>query len=129
MNLSNYLAVLWGVTIVVVSLAFLVKPKLLERLFAKAQKKAMMSFWGITTLVIGITMVLTHNVWVLDWRVVITIIGWLTLIKGLDLLFLPNRMRKRWSKMGRAQWTVIFTLLLLGGLVLFYLGFATQVSN
>ncbi len=124
MNLSNYLAEIWGITIAVVSLALLIKPKLLERLFAKAENKATMSFWGITTLIIGIAMVLVHNLWVLDWRVVITIMGWLTLIKGLDLLLLPKRMKKRWSKMGNWQWRVIFVFLFLSGLVLAYLGFA-----
>lgn len=129
MNLSNLLAQLWGITIAVVSFALLIKPKWLEKLLAKAEKKATMSFWGIITLVIGIAMVLTHNVWTLDWRVVITIIGWLTLIKGLDLLLLPKRMRKRWSGMGNRQWRVIFVSLLLSGLVLTYLGFTAYFSS
>ncbi len=126
MNVSKYLAELWGITITVVSLALLIKPKLLERLFAKAENKATMYFWGIITLVIGIAMVFTHNVWTLDWRVIITIIGWFTLIKGLDLLLLPKRMRKRWSKMGDWQWRAIFIFLLLIGLVLSYLGFTSS---
>lgn len=123
MNISNYLALLWGITILVVSFAILIKPKLLERLFAEAKNKAIMSFWGAITLVVGITMVFVHNVWVLDWRVVITIIGWLTLIKGLDILLLPKRMKKRWAKMEGWQWRTLFVSLFLSGLVLTYLGF------
>ncbi len=68
-------------------------------------------------------MVLVHNLWVLDWRIAITILGWLTLFKGLDLLFLPERMQKRWPKMKNWLWLLIFTFLLLNGLVLTYLGF------
>jgi hypothetical protein len=82
MNLSNYLAELWGITFVAVSLALLIKPKLLERLFAEVENEATMFFWGTVSLVIGIAVVLAHNVWVPDWRVVITILGWLSLIRG-----------------------------------------------
>lgn len=123
MNISNYLAELWGSTIVVVSFILLVKPRRLERLFAAVKNEAVMFFGGIVTLIIGLAMVLVHNVWVLDWRVSITILGWLTLLKGLDLLFLPERMKKRWPKMKNWQWTVIFGSMLLAGLVLTYLGF------
>jgi uncharacterized membrane protein len=123
MNLSNFLAELWGITIVVVSFALLINPKRLERLFAEVENEATMFFLGIVSLVIGITMVLVHNVWAPDWRVAITILGWLTLFKGLDILFLPECMKKRWPKMKNWLWLLIFTFLLFSGLVLAYLGF------
>ncbi len=82
-----------------------------------------MSFLGVVTLVIGLAMVLVHNVWVLDWRVAITILGWLTLLKGFDLLFFPERMKNRWPTMKNWLWVVIFGSMLLVGLVLSYLGF------
>lgn len=125
MNLSNFLAELWGITIVVVSFALLINPKRLEGLFTEVKNEATMTFLGVITLIIGIAMVLAHNVWVLDWRVAITILGWLTLLKGLDLLFLPERMKERWPKMKNRLWLLIFTFLFLGGLVLAYLGFFT----
>ena len=123
MNASNYLAELWGITIVVVSLALLIKPKRLEKLFREVENEATMFFWGTFSLVVGIAMVLAHNLWVRDWRVIITILGWLSLIKGLDVLFLPERMRKRWAKMENRQWRPIFVFLLFIGLVITYLGF------
>ncbi len=123
MNISNYLAQLWGITIVVVSFVLLIKPILLKRLFADVENGAILFFLGIVTFATGLAMVLVHNLWVPDWRVSITILGWLTLLKGLDLLFLPERMKKRWPIMKNWQWLLIFTILLLSGLVLTYLGF------
>jgi hypothetical protein len=35
---------------------------------------------GIITLPAGLAIVLTHNVWTPDWRVVITLLGWLLII-------------------------------------------------
>lgn len=125
MNASSYLAELWGITMVVVSLALLIKPKLLGKLFEEVENEATISFLGVITFVIGLAMVLVHNIWVLDWRVSITLLGWLTLIKGLDLLFLPQRMRERWPKMKNWQRQLIFVSLLLAGLVLSYLGLTT----
>lgn len=123
MNLSNYLAELWGITIAVVSIAFLIKPKRLEKLFAEVKNESTISFLGVVTFIIGLAMVLIHNLWVLDWRVSITILGWFTLLKGLNLLFLPERAKKRWPKMKNWQWLLIFFFLFLVGLALSYLGF------
>jgi len=121
-NLSSFLAQLWGITFILVSLVLLIKPKLLQKLFIEVENKTIMVFLGIVTFVIGLVMVFVHNLWVLDWRVVITIIGWLTLIKGLDLLLLPKRMKKRWSKMKNWQWFMLFASLFLAGLAFSYLG-------
>ena len=123
MILSNYLAALWGITFLVVSLSLIVKRKILEKLFADMKNESIMYFTGILSLIIGIAMVLGHNVWVLNWQVIITILGWLTLLKGLDLLFLPKRMKTRWAKTEKNHWTIIFLSLMIFGLVLIYFGF------
>lgn len=123
MHYSNLLAEIWGITIAVVSLALLLRPATVGKLFKEAENEATMFFWGMVTLVIGVAQVLVHNVWALDWRLVITILGWLTVVKGLDLLFFPERMAKRWAKMENGQWRLIFSVMLLAGLVIAYLGF------
>ena len=38
----------------------------------------------------GLAVVLTHNVWVADWPVLITILGWLTAIAGAFRLLAPQ---------------------------------------
>lgn len=123
MDVSHYLAILWGVTLAVVSLALLKDPKRLETFLAEKKNGMVMFFWGVVTFVIGLAMVLVHNVWVLDWPVVITLLGWLTVLKGLDLLFLPERMEKRWTGMKQRHWLLIFTSLFLLGLAIALLGF------
>jgi len=45
---------------------------------------------GVITLVAGLAMVLSHNIWSGGaLAVVVTLVGWSTLIKGLFFLFLP----------------------------------------
>ncbi len=33
---------------------------------------------------------LTHNVWVFDWRFIITLIGWLSLVRAVVTIFQPQ---------------------------------------
>src|SRR3954471_8711253 len=46
---------------------------------------------GIITLPAGLAIVLTHNVWTPDWRVVITIVGWLAVVTGAIRLMFPQQ--------------------------------------
>jgi len=122
--LSNYLAELWGISIVIISLVMLVKDKHIKKIFASIETEENFFFWGMLSSVVGVATILAHNIWVSDWPVVITIFGWVALIKGLALLLIPEQV-KMWSKKIEnwpyLQYAMIVTLLI--GLVLTYLGF------
>ena len=45
---------------------------------------------GFMNLIIGLTIVVGHNVWDGSWRVVITVVGYLALLKGIVLLAWPG---------------------------------------
>jgi hypothetical protein len=47
---------------------------------------------GMLALVAGLAIVNAHNVWVRDWRVIITILGWLAVIRGILSLLFPVRL-------------------------------------
>jgi hypothetical protein len=48
---------------------------------------------GILTMTAGLAIVLTHNVWIANWPVLITILGWLGVIGGAARLALPEQTR------------------------------------
>ncbi len=122
--LSNYLAEIWGISIVVISLAFLVKEKHLKRLFSAIETEENLFCWGFVTFVIGAAMVLSHNVWDKNWQVIITIFGWASLVKGLSFLFFPEFVKKMAKKMENQQWLPIaLVVAVFIGLALTYLGF------
>jgi hypothetical protein len=53
----------------------------------------MMLILGVITLAAGLAMVLAHNIWSGGTlAVVVTLVGWITLVKGLLFLFLPPEM-------------------------------------
>ena len=66
-----------------------IKEKHLKSIFAKIDTEEGLFAWGLVSFVVGIAMVLSYNVWAWNWQIVITILGWAALVKGLFLLFFP----------------------------------------
>jgi putative exporter of polyketide antibiotics len=88
--LTRFLARLLGLYCILVGLSMVThKRATVETVTALAHNPPALYFAALFTLVIGLAMVLGHNVWsggVLP--VVVTLIGWLTSIRSLVLLFL-----------------------------------------
>ena len=90
METSLFLAKVLGPYLIIVSIAGLVNQKLLGKtmkMFAKHVPILFIS--GAMALIIGLLMVASHNIWTKDWRVIITVFGWLAVLKGVLYLILP----------------------------------------
>lgn len=89
--MSLFLAQLLGVYFVVIGLAVLINTHTLIRVISEfSESPALIFFSGVAALIFGLLIVLTHNRWDADWRLVVTLIGWLSLIKGVVRLCLPE---------------------------------------
>jgi len=94
----------------------------LSQIMDEFERSVALSFiTGFITLVMGVLLVGNHNLWVKDWRVVVTIVGWAMIIKGFLFIAWPQFLSlfKSWYKNSR----VLGTLILIIGLALGYLGF------
>ena len=66
------------------------RPAAVETVTALVHDRPLLFLVGVITLAAGLALVLVHNVWSGGaLAVVVTLIGWITLIKGLLFLFLP----------------------------------------
>ncbi|MDP6659898.1 MAG: hypothetical protein QF679_02760, partial [Candidatus Pacebacteria bacterium] len=84
MDLSIFYAQLFGLYFLIVGVLVIAKHKVLPELARSfAQKTAILYFAGTFTLLLGLALVLSHNIWEYSWKGVITVIVWLTLIKGI----------------------------------------------
>jgi hypothetical protein len=54
------------------------------------RNRAILFLAGLITFPAGLAIVLTHNVWVADWPVIITIVGWLTAFSGAIRIVAPE---------------------------------------
>ena len=91
MATSIFLAKLIGPVCLVIGLALLIDRAAFRALANQfLDSPALMFLSGVITMPAGLAIILTHNVWTGDWRILITILGWLATIGGGARLLLPR---------------------------------------
>ena len=117
--LSIYLAKLIGLAWVVVGIALIAKPQDFQHTIKDvAKSNAIMTFISIFPLVLGLAIIIGHNVWIKDWVVLITIIGWLFFFCGILRLFFHKEIMKHMAKMAGNKSFFVFWgifMLIVGG--------------
>jgi len=95
---------------------------------AALANQPVMLIYGTISLAIGLAMVLGHNVWSGGLLpVVVTLVGWLILAKGLLLLVLPlDALTELYRRMNSGQSLYVYTPSLVIGLYLTWAGFAAR---
>lgn len=85
----------------------------LRRVIGYTEDKAVTISTGYITFLLGLITVVLHNVWVSDWRVSITLLGWVTLFKGIEKIGFPDRIHRRAQmfKSMEALWSTIIFLI------------------
>jgi hypothetical protein len=118
---SIFLAQLIGPVLLVMGIGMLVNSRAFRPVFDEiVRNRVFVVLFGLLTMPAGLAIVLTHNVWVADWPVLITVVGWLTAIAGAFRLLAPQDAIKFGRKMyeqpngvfvGAAIWAVIGAIL------------------
>jgi hypothetical protein len=85
-------------------------------------------FGGIMALVVGFLLVTFHNTWTKDFSVIITILGWMALIKGVTILVLPKVMVALTKAMVEKEnfFKIESVIIIILGLGLAFLGFCPK---
>lgn len=125
MELSIFLAKVIGLVSTVSALAVIVRYKTSLALDEAAVRNPAVAYLGgFGILILGVLIVISHSVWTTDWRVLITIIGWLVLLKGIGRIFFPDSVGNMIAKKKDNRWFILgeFAVLLVG-LYLLYYGF------
>ena len=123
MEKSLMIAQFWGIYLVVFCILLLVKPKLLDQFFSFSEKKDNVISVSFVAIVLGIANIVLHNIWVADWRVIITLFGWIALLKGCTMLLSADKgyyLIKVFKKPVAQIWLVAMLVL---GFFLLYKGF------
>jgi hypothetical protein len=123
---SIFLARLLGPLMVIVGAGILINPKPFRTIAGEVVRSLTLVYlFGFFDLVAGLAIVLTHNVWVLNWRVLITLIGWLMLIRGAVRVLAPETVMGYAAKVMRNKRVIPASGAVVGllGLVLCYFGY------
>ena len=91
MDRSLFLAKLLGPTFIAVALGMLINLNVYESMIAEGLRPGILFYLsGLLSLLAGLAIVNLHNRWELDWRVIITVLGWLMTIGGIMRIVLPQ---------------------------------------
>lgn len=93
-EISIVLAQFWGGFFIIFGLLFIITGYL-GKLIEMTDDKAFVISTGYITLLMGLMTVVLHNVWVKEWVVVITVLGWVTLLKGMTKIAFPEFIHKQ----------------------------------
>ena len=126
MQTSILLAKIFGIYLVILPLAYFLNKNLLSSLISLFKNKASLFISGVVALFIGIIIVLNHNIWTQDWRVIITIFGWAAIMKGLLRILWPSFALSWMKKVEKQKWLKIALPVSLAlGIYLLYVAFSS----
>ena len=126
MATSVFLARMLGPLLLAAGAGILINPKPFRTMANEVVGSVTLVYlFGFFDLAGGLAIVLVHNVWTPNWRVLITLIGWLMLIRGTVRILIPDRIMGYAKKLIRKPQLyptsgVVLTVL---GLVLCYFGY------
>ena len=95
--------------------------RILDNMFKNA---ALTYMTGFTAVIVGFLIVHYHNSWGRDWTVLITIMGWLALMKGVLIIVFPKFIPRFFEPIFKGMGLKIFPYVsILIGLLFGYFGF------
>jgi len=121
MELTFFFAKLWGAFFIVFGSLSIITGQL-GRTIEMTEDKAFVISTGYTSFLMGLVTAILHNIWIWDWPVIITIIGWSTMIKGITKIGWPDTIHKQAQRFKKNQWVSAACLILLG-IWLLWMGF------
>lgn len=123
MDIGLFLARAWGLYMVLSCLILISNKKSIFTLLKKIQFDLNIVFTGAFVLVIGVLQVVAYTDWSINWRGLITLLGWITVIKGLLLMY-PGYVDK-FGKLAVKEntFTVTFLIGIVIGIYLLYVGY------
>lgn len=126
MDVSIFLAKALGLYLFIFSIPLLFYTENFISIVSGMLHNASMQFvLGMNILTMGILMVISHNRWEASWIVVITILAWMTLVKGILYIVFPKMVNhlSQAAMHSRYMLRINSVICLLIGAYLSYMGF------
>ncbi len=83
----------FSIVYISIGLGIVINREFYKNMFADfVERPATLYLGGLMALVVGYLLVAFHNTWTADLSVIITVLGWMALVKGIVILVCPKRM-------------------------------------
>ncbi|MCR4260876.1 MAG: hypothetical protein NUV96_00820 [Candidatus Colwellbacteria bacterium] len=114
MDLSIFLGQVLSVYFIVMGFALFVnKGEMLKAAQEFVGANASFVFYGAIALILGLLMILSHNIWDGTWRTIITFSGWAITMKGATAVLFPKVLKNTVNILLRGSITNIMGLLVI----------------
>ncbi len=122
MNLTLFLAQMWGPAMLAIGLGIFVSRKYYVRVYHELEKEALATLlFGLSAIAAGVAQIHFHNVWQTLPQIIVSFLGWALLIKGLAMATVPRLVDRG------GDWTVKSKLLPTSATVMIILGLYLSV--
>lgn len=122
MDFSLFYAKLLGFYFVIAAIAMLIHPqKWREFITEVTQNRNLVMLAGIGTLLFGLTIVLTHNDWTIGVPILVTLVGYVWVVRGIARLCFPDLVAEYGPRFAQKTTFFVLNILLLVVGVLFLL--------
>jgi hypothetical protein len=127
-NISLFLAKFWGWYLIIFFFILSFNPKRIVQIIKDLEDQKFVILISFLAIIIGLLNILFHNIWESDFRLIITLIGWIALLIGLALFIFPKRTIK-WLDIINIKFVqVLYILLFLMGIFLLNKGYGFIVN-
>jgi drug/metabolite transporter (DMT)-like permease len=121
----------FSIAYLAIGLGIVINPQFYKSIYEDfIERTSVLYIGGVSALVIGYLIVTFHGQWTKDMSVIITVIGWLALVKGISILVCPKlmiaMMKRIIKKQGVLKLQAIIVIIF--GLALAFLGFCPKCS-
>lgn len=129
MELSLFLAKLIGIYFLIIAAVFLLKKQEMETVIGEIlASKGLLVYSGVLSLLLGLMIVIAHPIFTADFRGLITLLGYIFIIRGLARLLFANQLKKKAHNIFKRRYWLIVIILIALGLYLTYSGFVNCPS-
>lgn len=123
MDNSLFLAKFWGWYLIIFFLVLSLNPKRIKQIFNDLKDEKFLIVSAFIAILVGLLNILFHNVWESNWKLIITVIGWMSLFMGL-LLFIFPKQTVTWLVYANVKLIqLMYTLLFFIGVFLLNMGY------
>ncbi len=125
MDVSHFLAKVVGIYMILAGLLVALKHHSLREMINEYfNSPALVMIGGMMSVIIGLLLVVSHNVWELNWKIVITLMGYLTLFKGILHWFFTESAASWASKFSAGKFNLYASIVMIMlGIYLTYIGY------
>jgi uncharacterized membrane protein len=123
MTNSIFLAKFWGWYLIIFFLILSFNPKRIKQIFNHLKDEKFLIIFSFVAIIVGLLNVLVHNIWEPSYKLIITLIGWLSLFIGLSLFMFPKQTVNSLELINIKLVQIIYTLLFFVGIFLLNIGY------